>query len=70
MTPEEAVRRINEEAIAQGISPTPPLTDEQMRAAFASLQNYAQLVEVSLEMAIKQIVRFQVMTRELENLRR
>lgn len=69
MTPEEAARLLNEEAASYGLH-LPNLTVEQNQAAFASLQTYAQVAEVPLEEAIRQVIQFQLMTLELENLRR
>lgn len=64
-----ALTLINQELLAAGCAPV-VMTDQQRRQAFISLQQYAQFTGRSLDLAIKDLARYQIQTLELEALRR
>lgn len=64
-----AYKLVNDELLRNGHAPA-LLTDLQRRQAFATLQQYASTTGRPLEVAVKDLVRFQMQTIELEQLRR
>lgn len=64
-----AYKLVNDELLRNGYAPA-VLTDPQRRQAFATLLQYAFTTGRPLEVAVKDLVRFQLQTIELEQLRR
>lgn len=69
MDPDTALAVINDELIRSGHPPV-FMSDVQKRQAFASLQQYAHFTGRPLELAVKDVARFQIQSLELEQLRR
>lgn len=68
MDADSAVIRINEELLLQGHPPI-FLTDPQRRQAFASLQAYVSATGRPIDIAVKDLVRFQIHSLELDRIR-
>lgn len=69
MDADTAYKLVNDELLRSGHAPA-VLTDPQRRQAFATLQQYAFTTGRPLEVAVKDLVRFQIQSLELEHLRR
>jgi hypothetical protein len=64
-----ALALVNDELARNGMPPT-FMTEEHSQEAFATLQQYASASGRPLDVAIKDLVRFQMQTIHLEQLRR
>lgn len=69
MDADTAYKLVNDELLRNGHAPV-VLTDLQRRQAFATLQQYASVSGRPLEVAVQDLVRFQLQTIQLEQLRR
>lgn len=68
MDADVALTRINEERLRRGLAPV-VLTVEQRQQAFATLRQYASFTGRPIEVAIQDLVRFQIQSDELESRR-
>lgn len=68
MDADTAFTRVNEERLRRGLAPV-VLTEKQRQQAFATLRQYVAVSGRPIEVAIQDVVRFQIQTDELESRR-